>query len=328
MHVSEGLQGLLEQLQQGPGVRVTLIGIKGSSPRGVGASMLVHDHGQSGSIGGGALEYAAQHTARELLAHRDPRVQFTQVHGLGPDHEQCCGGAVTLLFQRFQAQDHGTLRAALGTGRPLPWRLDGADTALPLMEAGNWDHPAIAAAMTATDGLPCVIETAGGRWWVESPAQAGMDLYLFGAGHVGTALVPLLADLPLRLHWFDSRQELLPDQPPAHVVATLSDDPIALVDSASDQALFLVMTHSHPLDEDICHAVLAKGRFGWLGLIGSKSKRARFAHRLARRGIAQGELARLQCPVGLAGVQGKRPATIALAIAAQLVAEQLPAALR
>jgi xanthine dehydrogenase accessory factor len=182
---------------------------------------------------------------------------------------------VTLLYERFEADDRDAFLAAFENGEPRP-----------------------------------------------------PELFLFGAGHVGQALVPLLAALPLRLHWFDPRPERLPTALPAPVLETCSDNPQALVEGAPDDALFLVMTHSHPLDEDICFAVLERERFGWLGLIGSRSKRARFVHRLAKRGIAAAELERLQCPVGLTVVAGKRPATIALSIAAQLVSEHVPEALR
>ena len=84
------------------------------------------------------------------------------------------------------------------------------------------------------------------------------------------------------------------------------------------------MTHSHELDEDLCHAILNRGDFSWLGLIGSMSKRKRFEHRLAKRGIEQKQLDSLTCPVGMAGITGKRPATIAVSIAAQLLMEIVP----
>jgi xanthine dehydrogenase accessory factor len=79
------------------------------------------------------------------------------------------------------------------------------------------------------------------------------------------------------------------------------------------------MTHSHQLDEDICLQVLRRGDFSWLGLIGSATKRRRFVHRLEQRGAEPAALERLVCPIGLAGIRGKQPATIALSLAAQLM---------
>ena len=81
------------------------------------------------------------------------------------------------------------------------------------------------------------------------------------------------------------------------------------------------MTHSHSLDEDICFDVLNRGDFAWLGLIGSATKRRRFVHRLGQRGISDELLERLVCPIGLAGIEGKQPATIALSLAAQLMTQ-------
>jgi len=302
--VAAQLAELLAALEHGPCVRVLVLDVKGSAPRDPGAGMLVTPEYLSGSIGGGRLEFAAENTAREMLSGTDARAQFTEVHGLGPDHEQCCGGAVTLLFQRFDPADRQALRDAVANAPALRW------------DYGS-SHPTWQAGELAAKG--------GFR---EETRSLVPELCLFGAGHVGTALVPLLAGLSIPLRWYDPRTDRLPKSPPPHVIETRSDDPLGMVDAAGDDALFLVMTHSHPLDEDLCHAVLSRGRFGWLGLIGSKSKRARFVHRLARRGIEPALLERLQCPVGLPDVRGKRPATIALSIAAQLVAERLPEALR
>jgi xanthine dehydrogenase accessory factor len=98
-----------------------------------------------------------------------------------------------------------------------------------------------------------------------------------------------------------------------------SGDPEAEVARAEAGSFFVVMTHSHQLDEDICLQVLQCGDFAWLGLIGSDTKRRRFVHRLERRGIQPEQLERLVCPIGLSGIRGKQPATIALSLAAQLM---------
>ena len=84
-------------------------------------------------------------------------------------------------------------------------------------------------------------------------------------------------------------------------------------------AFYLVLTHSHDLDLAITEAVLRRGDFGYLGLIGSATKRARFLRRFEQRGIAPDALARLTCPIGVPGIAGKQPAVIALAVVAQLL---------
>jgi len=94
------------------------------------------------------------------------------------------------------------------------------------------------------------------------------------------------------------------------------------VEKAGAGCIFVVMSHSHTLDEEICHAILQRDDFRFLGLIGSATKRKRFVHRLRQRGIAKDQLERLVCPIGLAGIHGKQPATIALSLAAQLMMEQ------
>ena len=145
------------------------------------------------------------------------------------------------------------------------------------------------------------------------------ELCLFGAGHVGRALVHVLAGLPYRIHWFDARSEMFPASLPQNVVAEVSSDPRHDVASAPSGALFLVMTHSHALDFDICDRVLRRGDFSFLGLIGSSTKRASFARRLRLRGHSEAALARLTCPIGLAAIAGKAPAAVAISVAGQLL---------
>ena len=96
-------------------------------------------------------------------------------------------------------------------------------------------------------------------------------------------------------------------------------DVIEAVDAARDSAFHLVMTHSHQLDLALCEAVLRRGDFAYLGLIGSATKRARFEHRLREGGLDDAALARLTCPIGVPGITGKSPPEIAVAVAAQLL---------
>jgi len=145
-------------------------------------------------------------------------------------------------------------------------------------------------------------------------------LALFGAGHVGSALVRLLRELPCRVDWFDGRADAFPEAPPANVRAHAADDPAALVGGLTAGSRVLVMTHDHALDFAIVAAALARDDLPFVGVIGSETKRARFAHRLARAGVDRATIDRLICPIGLPGVGGKRAAEIAVSIAAQLLA--------
>jgi xanthine/CO dehydrogenase XdhC/CoxF family maturation factor len=84
-------------------------------------------------------------------------------------------------------------------------------------------------------------------------------------------------------------------------------------------ACHLVMTHDHALDYTLCRAILNRGEFAWLGLIGSHSKGAKFRSRLAREGFAPETIARLVSPIGVGAVESKWPAAIAITVAAQLL---------
>ncbi len=150
-------------------------------------------------------------------------------------------------------------------------------------------------------------------------------LQLHGAGHVGRALVKLLVTLPCTVQWVDVRDAAFPTADPAEhdgparITRLAVDSPEAEAALAPPGAFYLVMTHSHALDQQICEAVLRRGDAGWLGLIGSNSKRARFVHRLQARGLSAASLAGLVCPIGVGGIPGKQPEIIARAAAAQLL---------
>ncbi len=159
-------------------------------------------------------------------------------------------------------------------------------------------------------------------WQVVPPR---FHLQLYGAGHVGRAIVRLLADIDCRVRWLDTRADEFPGRAtlPPHVQAVaaehLADEAAAEVAEAPAGALHLVLTHSHALDLALAEAILRRGDFGWFGLIGSATKRASFEHRLRERGIAPGLVERMACPIGLPGIDGKQPAVIAVAVVAQLL---------
>jgi xanthine dehydrogenase accessory factor len=163
------------------------------------------------------------------------------------------------------------------------------------------------------------------RW---TPAIAGfssksMPVALFGGGHVGRAIVALLGALPVRVQWFDSRDEIFPLALPANVRAEHSDPVEAAVADIEPGARVLIMSFSHAEDLEVLAACLKRQReradLPYIGLIGSKTKWATFRHRLEARGFAAEELAHVTSPIGVAGVVGKEPSTIAVAVAAQLL---------
>ncbi|WP_158521479.1 xanthine dehydrogenase accessory protein XdhC [Kushneria konosiri] len=152
-----------------------------------------------------------------------------------------------------------------------------------------------------------------------------MQIALFGAGHVAQALEPLMAGLGWRVDWFDTRSpsllEVTAPAPTTHCHFGLSlDEQMARLTPDSH---CLVMTHDHALDEVLLVTIMARRDQASLGLIGSESKRARFARRLRNKGIAEPEIETLRCPLGNSGGD-KRPQAIAIAIAAELLALNQP----
>ncbi|MFZ6689326.1 xanthine dehydrogenase accessory protein XdhC [Undibacterium sp. SXout11W] len=144
-------------------------------------------------------------------------------------------------------------------------------------------------------------------------------LYLFGAGHVGATLVNLLQHVPCRITWVDERDHLFPSELPDNIITEATDMPEAVIADADKGAYFLVMTHHHGLDLILSEHILRQPDVAWFGLIGSKTKRARFENRLQERGISQAHLESMVCPIGIHGINGKEPGVIAVAVAAQLL---------
>ena len=153
-----------------------------------------------------------------------------------------------------------------------------------------------------------------------APVAPRFTLHLYGAGHVGRAVVRLLADLSCRVQWIDERESEFPPAPlPPHIEKVCVEPVAAEVARAPAGAFFLVLTHSHGIDLALTQAILQRGDFGWFGLIGSKTKRARFEHRLRERGFADEGISRMVCPVGLPGLTGKEPEVLALSVVAQML---------
>lgn len=151
-------------------------------------------------------------------------------------------------------------------------------------------------------------------------ASSRFTLQLYGAGHVGRAIVRLLAGIPCRVQWIDEREAEFPPGPlPPHIERVCVEPVQAEVATAPPGACYLVLTHSHDLDMAITQAILQRGDFAYFGLIGSKTKRARFEHRLLDRGVTPAMIDRMVCPIGVAGVKGKEPDVIAVAVVAQLL---------
>ena len=242
-------------------VLITVVEAQGSVPREAGTRMLVSSTLAFGTIGGGHLEWQAIATARRMLMQPEAP-KHSEHFALGPALGQCCGGAVTLSFERLQSA-----------------------------------HLSV--------------------WPNTSPR---FHLQLYGAGHVGRAIAALLGNLNVSVDWIDEREAEFPNaELPQNIQKIAVDAVEGEVRHAPTGAFFLVLTHQHDLDMRIVEAILRRGDFGFLGLLGSHTKHQRFVHRFEARGIAPGLISRITCPIGIRGISGKEPEVIAVAVVAQLL---------
>ena len=297
-----------------PLVRVTLVALRGSAPREPGATMLVDRRTTQGTIGGGRLEWRATAAARALLNDAAaPAVRLEDLV-LGPQLGQCCGGRVELWLERLTREDLPWLGAAARRLR------DGSGHALATECSERGVSRRMLRAVPGAAAPTFRRQTPTRAVLIESLVLHRPRLWVFGAGHVGQALVRMMAELAVfDLTWIDPRAALLPPGLPAGVNSRVCANPLEQLREAPGGTRFVVLTHDHALDYELCRAVLLRGDSAWLGLIGSASKAARFRSRLLRDGLDRGRLSGLTCPIGIDGISSKLPGAIAIAIAAQLL---------
>ncbi|NRB05816.1 MAG: xanthine dehydrogenase accessory protein XdhC [Rhodobacteraceae bacterium] len=286
--------------QHGAIARILVVETKGSVPREVGAMMAVWPEDSAGTIGGGRLEWEAMATARKRLAEGSGAA--VSRHALGPELGQCCGGAVTLLIEVLTPE---TLPDAAEAVRltPPPQGPDAkVDAARARMAAGD----------SATD-----VQLVGDVV-VERTQPRAEPLWIWGAGHVGRALVQVLHPLEaLAIDWIDTGQDRFPAQVTPGVTQVVAKDPAHLATYAPENAHHLIVTYSHDLDLDLCHWLLQRP-FASAGLIGSATKWARFRKRLMSLGHSPEEIERITCPIGDPSL-GKVPQAIAVSVASGLL---------
>jgi xanthine dehydrogenase accessory factor len=330
----------LQRLQREniPAVMVTVASTIGSTPREAGAKMIVSPKQIFGTIGGGNLEHQACAIARSQLESAEARrlKRFPLGAGLG----QCCGGLVNLMFEPvFESSDWIDSAAQLQASgqdwvRVVATRVDETNEgSTQLMFAADMDDcefrdPVVnselleAAKSILLSSQKSALHQVGGSphsYFFDVSRKPDFQLYLFGAGHVGRALVNTLRDLPIRISWVDSRDDQFPIEIPDNVDCVCSDIPLAEVDAAPARAYFLVMTHDHALDQSLAEQILKRDDFTYFGLIGSTSKRRMFETRMHRRGIAKHLFERMKCPIGVGGIDSKQPSAIAISVAAELM---------
>ncbi|RQH09755.1 xanthine dehydrogenase accessory protein XdhC [Paraburkholderia dinghuensis] len=324
-------------------VLVTVARVEGSAPRDPGTKMIVTRDTARHTIGGGHLEWKATEIARQVLRDgmRVPRMRRLERLALGPSLGQCCGGAVVLAFERLDVGDLGWLaslarRLAAGesTVRSVSFR-PSHDAGTSGTQNGQRSVAATADAVmlsepeAGVEATDCLLWNArdgdGVAILTETIAPNDFPVVLFGAGHVGAALVRVLGTLPCRVRWVDERDAAFPT-PEAfaalgarNVEIDANDAPDEAVDKALPGTSFIVMTHDHSRDLELAERILRRGDYVFFGMIGSHTKRKQFEHRLAARGIDPAQIARMKCPLGVEGIADKSPEAIAISAAAQLL---------
>jgi xanthine dehydrogenase accessory factor len=304
--IPDWLEALRAARGHEPVALVTVLSTEGSTPRRAGTRMAVTAAASIGTIGGGALEHQAIDQARRLLAE-PPGSWRVQDWPLGPLLGQCCGGQVRLMIEHVDADPrHWDWTDYVERRKPVATYFHDARKPVDRHPAENCEA-----------GVPPPLpprspKPAKGTIFIEpDDRRAHRPLLMFGAGHVGVAIASRLPRLPFRLAWFDPRQNR------AIPGVSLQDEEamVACAAEAGADAAILILTHDHALDYRLTAAAL-RSRAGFVGLIGSQTKRARFLSRLKDEGVEAG---RLTCPIGIAGIPDKQPDVIAIAVIAQLL---------
>jgi len=307
-------------------VLVTVAGIRGSAPREIGAKMIVTATETIGTIGGGQLEYQSTRVAVEMLNDQKSTLRSFP---LGSSMGQCCGGVVEILFEPVADGIPGwlrDLRALHGQREPavIATRISVSNPIKVIVTAEqdfaadgeSTDSALLAKARKILESNPAT--TRDVQEFYEPVVAPDLNIAVFGAGHVGTAVVSALSELDCSIRWIDSRRKMF-RQVPANVRPIEAADPALEVAAMPADSYYLVMTHSHAMDFDICDRILRRRDARYCGLIGSLSKRRRFESRYRQQGMTQSVIDQLVCPIGVDGISGKKPAEIAVAAAAEIL---------
>jgi xanthine dehydrogenase accessory factor len=343
------MQAWLSDLQQllahgDAAVLVTVARVEGSTPREAGTKMIVTREHARHTIGGGHLEWKAIEIARQVLRDgmRVPHARRLERLALGPSLGQCCGGSVVLAFERLDVADLGwlaslgkRLAAGMSTVRTVSFGASHDGAAIePVMlsepEPG-FDAPDCLLWTTPAEGLSGHAGAGAGAGvgeralLTETIAPHEFPVVVFGAGHIGAALVRVLGTLPCRVRWVDARDAAFPAPQTlaasdiANLQIDVTDAPHEAIDTAAPNTSFIVMTHDHARDLALAERILRRADYLFFGMIGSHTKRKQFEHRLAASGIDPLQIARMHCPLGVEGIDDKTPEVIAISAAAQLL---------
>ena len=311
---------------------VTIAGVRGSAPREIGAKMIVTGRETIGTIGGGQLEYQCTRIGVKQIhkqgAYRDERLQ--RRFPLGTNCGQCCGGVVDVMFERVASSSArwlGELKRFHDERRPVvlitPLAYEAGRYLVTADRCLHFETDVACTEEAIATARQMIVDNGGAvlkdNFLLQPVLQCDFHVAIFGAGHLGAAMVDALSRLDCNIRWIDGRRNIFPEQLPDNVTAVESANPPQEVAAMPRGTHYLVMTHSHPLDFEICDQVLRREDFAYCGLVGSVSKRRRFERTMRKQAMPESSLERLTCPIGVAGISSKKPADIAVAVAAELL---------
>ena len=325
---------------------VEVASAKGSTPREKGAWMLVSKTAIFGTIGGGQLEYMAIDKARAMLGGTSPLLAEHSDPELRPSHDSVGVHEVTPTpnpspqggggpSRRLPAKTvKGLAQDSAAAKSPSPlWggaRGGGTPSVMPSLPADS--HPIVLSIPLGPEIGQCcggrvevsilrVDETVKGELLATVEAEEARlpHVYVFGGGHVGQALASAFSLLPLRTIVVESRADALEGMP-ASIETRLTPMPEECVRAAPSGAAFVVLTHDHALDFLIVAEALKREDTAYVGMIGSKTKKATFRNwYLKTAGGTDASFSRLVSPIGGDAVKDKRPAVIAALAAAEVM---------
>lgn len=321
---------MLRELEQGrASVLCSILASSGSSPRGAGAKMAVFADGQTiGTIGGGNVEHLATLEAQEILRGGEEKIRaFCLAPNQVADIGMICGGAVTVHYRRFlpeRAADHALLAQilALLSGDTDAWlELQFSGGALTSMRAVTRQT---LLAESPDGNLPARFGSRAfytDEYYVEPLVRSG-TVYIFGAGHVGQALAPVLAKIGFRTAIFDAREALANESrfPDADRILCAPFAELSQHVQLKPEDYAVIMTPAHQDDFTVLRQVL-KTDATYIGCIGSRKKIARTNERLFAEGFTEADVQRVHSPIGLA-IGAETPEEIAISIAAELIAHR------
>ena len=285
-------------------VLCTIIADSGSTPRGMGAQMLVGEKGLlCGTIGGGAVEGQSIELGKKLLRERRSTVhEYRLHHNDTEDIGMVCGGDVTVHLQFIAADDPAWQKLAGDVLHRIALRQPG------------W------LALALDGGAPELRDTAeSDAAHVTLPLPIGERAILFGAGHCSLALCPLLTTVGFRVTVVDDRPELVTRErfPTADAVVCCDLDHLADAVPVGGEDYVVVMTNGHSHDFAVQEQVL-RGQYAYIGVIGSHSKTASVNARLRAAGISEEAIATVHTPIGTA-IKAVTPEEIAVSIAGEMI---------